>query len=199
MILIPAGEFVYGGYKSESSVEHLGAFRISPYPVTNIEFHDFLAATGYVPFENYRSRLECPDSPVVLINWFDAMVYAQWHGCRLPTEMEWEKAARGTDGREYPWGNEWNPDLCTFGDPHHGKPTPVTAHPGGVSPFGVYEMAGNVWEWTASIWEDDPTQRVCRGGSWHTRYWECKCNVRTWVHVHKGLPKVGFRVVEDVS
>ncbi|MBZ0160237.1 MAG: formylglycine-generating enzyme family protein [bacterium] len=105
-----------------------------------------------------------PDHPVVGVSLYEAEAYAKWAGKRLPTEQEWERAARGTDGRVYPWGDEFDKEKCNSWEADIGRTTPVTKYVNGLSPDGCYDMAGNVWEWTASREEDF---FVIRGGSWY--------------------------------
>ena len=189
MVPVPAGEFLYGGDRQKVS---LPEFWIDKTPVTNREFARFVQATGYETIAE-RTGIGCANiggkwqdiqgadwrhpggpgtdiqskthHPVVQVSWADAAAYATWAGKRLPTEQEWEKAARGVDGREYPWGNkEPTRELCNFGQNEQGT-TPVgTYSPQGDSPYGCADMAGNVWEWTASQHEDGG--RVLRGGGW---------------------------------
>jgi serine/threonine-protein kinase len=108
---------------------------------------------------------------VVGVSWYEASAYAKWAGKQLPFEVIWEKAARGTDERKYPWGNE-PPDetRCNFGG-KIGKTTPVDKYKAGVSPYGVYDMAGNVWEWCEDWLDREIGIKVLRGGSW---YWDEK-------------------------
>jgi len=187
MVLIPAGEFImgskdYNNGKPQRRV-YLDAYYIDVYPVTVAQYRRFCKET----------KREMPSSPswgwidnhpIVNVSWNDAKAYCDWAGKRLPTEAEWEKSARGTDGRKYPWENEWDARKCrcsrnNWGDA--GSTSPVGSFPQGISPYGVYDMAGNVWEWCAD-WYDkgyysispksNPTGpssgqfRVLRGGSW---------------------------------
>ena len=156
---VAGGPFAYGPTRRRV---HLDAFAIDRFPVTNRQFHTFLEATGYTP-DDPRAFLrhwhrgpprELLDHPVVFVDHRDALAYASWLGLRLPTEAEWEKAARGTDGRRYPWGRRQpTADCANFGR-HHKGTTPVSAHPEGRGPYGTEDMAGNVWEWTADADRD---------------------------------------------
>lgn len=189
MIRIPAGEFVYGDAKE---TRELPEFWIDKTPVTNTEFARFVKATdyrttaedqgyGWVYQRNDWNRVEGADwrypegpetniddrmdHPVVQVSWFDAVEYAKWAGKRLPTEEEWEKAARGTQGQSYPWGEQVpTSELCNYGENEEGT-TPVGRYsPQCDSFYGCVDMAGNVWEWTAS--DHEKGGKVLRGGSW---------------------------------
>ncbi len=172
-ILIPAGPFLMGsrpgqGIPVEETDQYeikLPAYRIGKYPVTNGQYAEFIKRESrreYVPKRAGWFLGEPPsaklDHPVVGISWHDALAYCGWLSretgrlYRLPTEAEWEKAARGTDGRFYPWGNEWVAETCNTGS---SDTTPVTAYPAGISPYGCYDMAGNVQEWTSTLWGSD--------------------------------------------
>ncbi len=159
---IPAGDFLYG---ESQQTKYLPAYDIMLHPVTVEQYLVFCATSGRA-FPEYPHRGLYWDHPIVNVSWEDAASFASWAGLSLPTEEEWEKAARGTDGREYPWGNQWNPEHCC----HACWDTcAVGQHPEGASPFGVLDMAGNVWEWCDSWYQVNFT-RVQRGGSWRTSF-----------------------------
>ena len=188
MVYVPAGGFLMGsadGDKDSSADEkpqhrvYLDAFWIDKTEVTVAEYRRFCEATG-------REMPPAPswgwhdDHPVSEVTWDDAAAYATWVGKRLPTEAEWEKAARGTDGRPYPWGNEWGPGKCA-NQVNSDTTQPVGSYPAGASPYGALDMAGNVEEWCAdwygeSYYRFAPARnsagppsgeyRLLRGGSW---------------------------------
>ncbi|MCB9422150.1 MAG: SUMF1/EgtB/PvdO family nonheme iron enzyme [Ardenticatenaceae bacterium] len=177
-VRVPAGEFLYGDKKEK---KRLPEFWIGKTPVTNAVYKRFLDANPKqnVPFVNAdwakpynwdKIKRTYPagkaDHPVVLVSWHDAQAFCEWAGLQLPTEEEWEKAARGSDGREYPWGNEQpTRELCNFGG-NEGGTTPVGKYsPQGDSPFSCVDMSGNVWEWTSS--DFDKSTKVLKGGSWY--------------------------------
>jgi formylglycine-generating enzyme required for sulfatase activity len=166
MVRVPAGEFIYGNQHEKI---HLPEFWIDKAPVTNAEYARFVAAKRYDPPRHWQGQTppsEIVNHPVINVSWNDAVAYAKWAGKHLPTEQEWEKAARGTDGRAYPWGNQQpNEQLCNFGR-NTGGTTPVGKYsPEGDSPYGCVDMIGNVWEWTTSPY--DSNSKVLRGGSWY--------------------------------
>ena len=156
LIAIPAGPFEMGSDEERTSPQNrpmhkvtLPAYRIDKYLTSNIQYARFVAEKNYrVPsnWPNGRIPAGTELQPVTLVSWYDASNYCTWANKRLPTEAEWEKAARGTDGRRWPWGNDMDPKrLNTYYSV--GAATEVTAYPTGASPYGVFDMAGNVFEW----------------------------------------------------
>lgn len=131
----------------------LDSFLIDKYEVSNKDYGEFIKTTGH-PAPAYWDdpRLNKPQQPVVGVNWNDAKAYCEFRGKRLPTEAEWEKAARGPHGNLYPWGNDFDSEKANY-DKHHDATLPVDSHPEGASYYGVYNMAGNVFEWV-SDWYD---------------------------------------------
>jgi len=161
MVLVPAGEFVMGtatrqDYESPPHVVNLPAYYIDKTEVTNAQYARFLQATGHEPpptWEGPNVPQGKENHPITNVSWFEAMQYAAWAGKRLPTEAEWEKAARGTDGRRYPWGELDDLDKRNIPAPrlwsHQHEIVEVALYPDGASPCGCLDMAGNAWEWTA--------------------------------------------------
>lgn len=190
MVMVPAGPFTMGSDDGdpEDAPAHtvdLPAFEIDKFEVTNDDFALFVDATGYQTYaevqgasQNWRNYAEGKGNhPVVKVTWNDAAAFCEWAGKRLPTEEEWEKAARGDDGRAYPWGNEFDPAKANVKDTGIRGTTAVGSFGAGASPYGVEDIAGNVWEWTASWFKAYPGSttdnpyfgekfRVTRGGAW---------------------------------
>jgi serine/threonine-protein kinase len=222
LLLVPAGPFKMGPKRREV---RLDAFHIDRRPVTNRQFKRFVDVTGYFPedegarrFLQHFRRGEIPagleDHPVVNVSWTDAAAYAAWAGKRLPTEAEWEKAARGSDGRKYPWGpDEPTPAHANFGSRTRGT-TPVGAHPAGASPYGLDDMAGNVWEWCedvddATFYTEGPADnprltgppsapRVLRGGAWMYAARSLRTTTRTAFEPTARFASGGFRCARNV-
>jgi formylglycine-generating enzyme required for sulfatase activity len=217
MVKVPKGPFLYGEEKNRITIDH--DYWIDKYPVTNERYRAFIEAGGY---ENQRywsdegwkwktkhnitspqywndGTWNKPDHPVVGVSYFEAEAHATWAGKRLPTEQEWEKAARGEDGRQYPWGEEFDKNRCNSRESGIGHTTPVTQYPQGVSPYGCYDMAGNVLEWCASRYGESQGQRVIRGGSWYNEPENLRASFRyrdtNELPVHLTL---GFRLVQDL-
>jgi len=143
--------------------------------------------------EDWDDQVEYPNRPVVGVSWFEAAAYSAWAGSRLPAEAEWEKAARGTEGRKFPWGNEPADPSRLNSDGNVGRPTPVGLYPAGATPSGIYDMAGNVWEWCCDV-VNEPV-RVVRGGSWNFGSGYARSAYRSGYHPDSRNNGFGFRVV----
>lgn len=232
MVLIPAGEFIMGnesGFANERPRHKvfLDAYYIDTYEVTNAEYKKFVDATGHAiprvnafwaePF-NWRNGTYPPgkaDHPVVLVDWKDATAFAKWAGKRLPSEAEWEKAARGPTPRPWPWGNEWDVHRTNTKESFINSTASVFLFPEDKSPYGVCNMAGNVMEWTAD-WYDESyyahgssknprgpstgTFRVVRGGAWDSNInLYARTGFRHYFLPEHKSPSIGFRCVKDVK
>jgi len=194
-ITIPAGEFLFG---EELRKVFLPAFEIARFPVTNQQYRFFLAANPSQAAPEYWKGREYPlgkgKYPVTGVSLHDAVAFCQWFGCRLPREDEWEKAARGVDGKPYPWGEAWQEgQFCNNYDSHIGGVTPVDKFPAGRSPYDVWDMAGNVWEWTSSEAQSS-FMHVVRGGSWRlfSRY-AVQVTARSMLLLEEKRDDLGFR------
>lgn len=234
MVYIPAGEFLMGSVETDRRADddekplhsiYLDAFWIDKTEITNSQYHLCLDAGECASPQKLGKRFEGNYQPVIGINWLQAAAYCEWSGGRLPTEAEWEKAARGTDGRIYPWGDQFDGSRLNFCDINciadwkdqrandgYKYTAPVGNYPEGASPYGALDMSGNVWEWTADWYAPDyyaispsknPTgpasgqQRVVRGGSWY--YYGTDLRV---ANRHRDSPtyrydNIGFRCVVD--
>ncbi|MDM8529013.1 formylglycine-generating enzyme family protein, partial [Anaerolineales bacterium HSG24] len=248
MVHVPAGEFSMGsndGGSDEKPVHtvYLDEFYIDSYEVTNAQFVQFLNDNGNQN-EGRATWLDIGDEdvlitesgglfqakggftnhPVIEVTWFGAKAYCEAQGKRLPTEAEWEKAARGTDGRTYPWGNEFNCHNGNFDDetieddyvvvgPNcdgYDKTAPVGSYPSGVSPYGTFDMAGNVLEWVEDCYDDSyysnsPTDnpasascrnseaKVLRGGSWRDDAFNLRAASRLRINPTDTNSNLGFR------
>ncbi len=220
MILIPAGEFVYQGKPRK-----LPAFEIGKYPVTNAQFKLFVLADGYHTPRwwskegwKYREKenRECPRywddarfnnplQPVVGVSWYEAEAYCKWlkeetgRDYRLPTEEEWEKAASGMKGKVYPWGKEFDPRKANTVESQLGATTPVMMYPAGKSDYEVFDLSGNVWEWTSSKYSDKEPFPVLRGGSWDYFADVARCALRDRDVPVYGVNLGGFRCARSFS
>ena len=231
-VVVPAGEFIMGTDQAREDAypEHkvyLDAFEIDRYEVTNAQYWEFLE---YIKKTNDHSKCfkgepsnkdhtprfwdneyyNVPDYPVARIDWYDAYAYAAWAGKRLPTEAEWEKAARGLDGRDFPWGNEWDTARCNLS----GEPKPVGSGEAGKSVYGCYDMAGSVYEWCADWYvntyytespyknpkgPDNSARRVIRGGSRFSKPFQVRAHTRKSEQPDLFNLALGLRCAKDVK
>jgi formylglycine-generating enzyme required for sulfatase activity len=225
----------YDDEKPRHEVDLPYEYRMARYPVTVAQFREYVEATGVEPGEPGSLRGPA-NRPVVEVSWFEAVAFCEWltgrlreKGClkegwaaRLPSEAEWEKAARGTEGRIYPWGPEFDPERANTHESGIGGVSTVGCFPNGASVYGCEEMSGNVLEWTRSLWgEDSPlfsypyepldgrenlkaparVVRILRGGlyCWASRFAQCAVRLRPGPYFRLGKVAVGFRVLLSPS
>ncbi|MAE18225.1 hypothetical protein CMK12_04685 [Candidatus Poribacteria bacterium] len=200
VVKIPAGEVLLGQDLTPLPVEE---FRLGRYPVTNAQYHRFIEATGTPPPANRQNSDVEPDNwfppndgdhPVTGVKCTDAEAYATWAGGRLPSFEEWERAARGNDGRTFPWGDEIDKPRCNTAEAGVGTTTPIGMFPEGVSPFGCYDLLGNVWEWSSTWYDDDQQFRVVRGGSWYYNHEHATCTSYDFFSQDYAEFVIGFRL-----
>lgn len=150
-------------------------------------------------WENGEFPAELANHPVVWVSWHDATAFAHWAGLELPPEQQWEKAARGKDGQDLPWGVKWKP-YCNTRETNIGTTTPVGYYsPFGDSPYGCVDMSGNVWEWTVSSLDKDPTRMILCGGSWISMARDAVVTHRIRLRPHYLNRIIGFRVISRFS
>lgn len=216
MVWVPAGEFMMGSdnpkYPNENPPRkvHLDAYWIYKDEVTVAQYKKFCEETGReMPAAPAHGWID--NYPIGSVTWQDAVDYAEWAGGKLSTEAQWEKAARGVDGREFPWGNAWDPSKCTDGSKGSFKVQAIETYPADVSPYGCMDMAGNAIEWCADWYSPDykglttrnPTgasdgeYRVIRGGAWHAKDPQLnhRCASRNPQTPDETSSRIGFRVV----
>jgi eukaryotic-like serine/threonine-protein kinase len=227
MVHVPAGDFLMGSRSGDPQADrdempqhtvYLDAFSIDKYEVTNALYKSCVDAgkcqapnpTSSYTRSAYYGNPSFDNYPVVNVPWYEANAYCEWAGKRLPTEAQWEKAARGTDGRIYPWGNNWDATKLNawISNPRAGDTAAVGSYPSGASPYGALDMAGNVWEWGADWYDPNyyshsPTRnppgpssgqyKVLRGGSWASGMADVRAANRDWDGPSYLYGHLGFR------
>ena len=197
---VPAGIYLLGERGEERPVR-LRAFRIGRFPVTEADVASFAAdRAGSAPRAGPGEPVA--SHPATGLTYSDVQAFCTWagpqlgHPVRLPTGDEWEATARGDDGRDWPWGNTFDPERCACVESAWGWTVPVDAHPGGASPFGAEQMAGNVWEWVTDLTEDG-AWRAVRGGSHLDHAWGVRCARVLSADPDLATRTTGFRLVAD--
>jgi formylglycine-generating enzyme required for sulfatase activity len=215
MVAIPGANLLMGrdqgGEPAEAPAHAVTVqpFRIDRFPVTNREYLAFVRETNHLVPPNWTGNTIVPGSetdPVTMISWGDAEAYCEWKGRRLPSEAEWEFAARGTDGRLYPWGEDFLPGAVNSSESGLGRVTPVEVHAQNVSPFGVREMSGNVWQWcrddfvlyagSAARDKIPPGTKAIRGGSFASDRHHVTTTTRNMERPARQSPSIGFRCAQ---
>jgi iron(II)-dependent oxidoreductase len=217
MVYVAAGTFTMGStdadkqaYPEEKPAHqvYLDGYWIYKNDVTVAQYKEYCAATGTeMPY--LADGFSNDDHPIVNVSWKDAQAYCAWAGTKLPTEAQWEKAARGMNGQIYPWGNKFDKSKCWTAESDGSQTKPVGSFPYGASPYGCLDMAGNVWQWCSVLDVDyadspskNPTGSVCaggvvRGGSWLNISLYCRCASRRLdAPTSMRVNNVGFRCAE---
>ena len=213
MVYIPGGAFQMGRDDGDEFERPAHAVTVAPFfldrtEVTNEQYQEFIKQTGYRAPKHWKNG-SYPEGagrlPVVFVSWNDANEYAKWAGKRLPTEEEWEFAARGTDGRLYPWGSEWQPDLANTEKGERGRLVEVGSYSAGASPFGALDLCGNVWELTANDFvvrnrngQEEIRGKVIRGGGFNTVRKNATATYRGHLPPDEPYDKTGFRCARDI-
>ena len=230
---VPASEFIMGDGTDRHKEAVSRPYRISRYPITNAQFAAFLddrgdlepwrscwtkagwawiSRSGNRVRERYGAPFGLPNHPAVSVSWYEATAFCNWLGLKLgyrvslPTERQWEMAARGVDGRVYPWGRELTTDHANYAEANINSTSAVGIFPKGASPYGVLDMSGNVWEWCGTKWREDyktpedsgpagTEARVLRGGAFHAVARFVRCAVRLRFNSSPRNRNIGFRVV----
>jgi formylglycine-generating enzyme required for sulfatase activity len=219
MVYVPTGPFIFG-WEQQTNLRVATvseAFRIDRFPVTNGQFCRFLNECGnkeeggaqWIDLQGAYCDEKCRISggqgrftvergyekhPVIYVSWYGAAAYARWAGKRLPSEQEWEKAARGIDGRRFPWGEEFSEQRCNTSEGGCQGVAEVGKYGElGRSPYGAEDMAGNVWEWAGSLLSPEEEGCGLRGGSWSSIWDYTVCSYRLYVQRRYSCNFIGFR------
>jgi formylglycine-generating enzyme required for sulfatase activity len=220
MVLVPAGWFWMGDSAGPPASRpghwvYLDRFAIDRTEVTDQAFADYIMDIGDQPAVQARAGFSAQGGePAVGVTWEQAQDYCQWVGKRLPSEAEWEKAARGTDGRRYPWGNSWETELANTAESRTGRVLPVGSYPAGASPYGALDMSGNAAEWVADYFSSTYYSLVpafnphgpgevldhgLRGGSWDSPYEQSTTFFRDSSHSVRSNLRAGFRCAMSLN
>lgn len=193
MITVDEGIYLSGAANTPAWVD---VFRIDIYPTTNADYERFVRATGHRPPQHWTGS-RCPDSlfdhPVVWVTWHDATEYARWCGKALPTTRQWEKAARGPKGRIYPWGDEPTAAKCNVAEAEIGTTTPVARYQSGVSPYGIFDLCGNTWEWCST--KEKPGRYELKGSAFTSPFQRAAPSLRNAANATMHDNVTGFRCV----
>lgn len=197
MAHVPAGVYLSG---DRDTPVWLAEFYIDVYPVTNGEYANFTQATGQEPPKHWKGPQppsEIVEHPVVHVTHLDASAYASWAGKQLPTAQQWEKAARGEEGNRYPWGDQATAAKCNTRESGLGCTTPVNCYHSGTSVYGVYDLAGNVWEWTVT--ETTPGRHVLKGSAFTSPFIMAEASAVNDASENMSDDDTGFRCVATMQ